>query len=96
MRRGAEGPGRKFRRASICVPKLEKAQPLIAAHVAGRVTGSDVAPNIVTGTGSNLKRRRHNALCSIVVDGVVVEGVQPIRNAVFTHFGPCLCRKGWA
>jgi len=31
-------------------------------------------------------RRRHNALCSIVVDGVVVEGVQPIRNAVFTHF----------
>ena len=31
-------------------------------------------------------RRRHNALCSIIVDGVVVEGVQPIRNAVFTHF----------
>jgi len=31
-------------------------------------------------------RRRHNALCSIVVDGVVVDDVQPIRNAVFTHF----------
>lgn len=31
-------------------------------------------------------RRRHNALCSISVDGVVVEGVQPIRTAVYTHF----------
>jgi len=32
------------------------------------------------------RRRRHNALASILVDDVVVEGVQPIRNAVFTHF----------
>jgi len=31
-------------------------------------------------------RRRHNALSSIVVDDVVVEGVQPICNAVFSHF----------
>jgi len=31
-------------------------------------------------------RRRHNSLCSIVVDGVLVEGVQPIREAVFKHF----------
>jgi hypothetical protein len=31
-------------------------------------------------------RRRHNTLCSILVDGVVVEGVQPIRNAVYSHF----------
>jgi len=27
-------------------------------------------------------RRRHNALCSILVDSVVVEGVQPIHNVV--------------
>ncbi|XP_024636355.1 uncharacterized protein [Medicago truncatula] len=32
------------------------------------------------------RRRRHNALSSILVDDVVVEGVEPIRNAVFTHF----------
>lgn len=32
------------------------------------------------------RRRRHNAFYSILVDDVVVEGVQPICNAVFTHF----------
>ncbi|XP_024642310.1 uncharacterized protein [Medicago truncatula] len=31
-------------------------------------------------------RRRHNALCSISVDGAVVEDVQPIRNVVYAHF----------
>jgi hypothetical protein len=31
-------------------------------------------------------RRRRNALTSILVDGQWVEGVQPIRQAVFTHF----------
>jgi len=31
-------------------------------------------------------RRRHNVLCSILVDNVMVEGVQPIRNAVFSYF----------
>ncbi|GAU48899.1 hypothetical protein TSUD_98900 [Trifolium subterraneum] len=31
-------------------------------------------------------RRRRNAISSIVVDGVRVEGVQPIRQAVFSHF----------
>nr|ABD32615.1 RNA-directed DNA polymerase, putative [Medicago truncatula] len=31
-------------------------------------------------------RRRHNAPCSIFVNGAVVEGVQPIRNAVYAHF----------
>lgn len=31
-------------------------------------------------------RRRHNSLCTILVDGVVVEGVHPIREAVFRHF----------
>ncbi|XP_024640624.1 uncharacterized protein [Medicago truncatula] len=31
-------------------------------------------------------RRRLNSLSSILVDGVVVEGVQPFRQAVFTHF----------
>ena len=30
--------------------------------------------------------RHHNSLCSIVVDGLLVEGVQPIREAVFNHF----------
>ena len=29
-------------------------------------------------------RRRHNALCSILVDGVLVEGVQLIHNVVFS------------
>lgn len=31
-------------------------------------------------------RRRHNTLCSILVEGVRIEGVEPIRQAVFTHF----------
>jgi len=31
-------------------------------------------------------QRRHNTLCSIMVDGVMIEGVEPIRQAVFTHF----------
>jgi len=31
-------------------------------------------------------RRRRNSLVSIVENGVVVEGVQPIRNVVFQHF----------
>jgi len=31
-------------------------------------------------------RRRRNAIVSFVENGNVVEGVQPIRNAVFTHF----------
>jgi hypothetical protein len=31
-------------------------------------------------------RRRRNALSSIMVDGVRVEGVQPIRQAIFSHF----------
>jgi len=31
-------------------------------------------------------RRRRNSLCSIVVDGVLVEGVQPVRNVVCSHF----------
>lgn len=31
-------------------------------------------------------RRRMNSLSSILVDGVMVEGVQPVRQAVFTHF----------
>jgi len=31
-------------------------------------------------------RRRHNSLCSIVVDGLLVEGVQPVREAIFNHF----------
>ncbi|MCI21173.1 cysteine-rich receptor-like protein kinase, partial [Trifolium medium] len=31
-------------------------------------------------------RRRGNAISSIQVDGVTLEGVQPIRQAVFSHF----------
>jgi hypothetical protein len=31
-------------------------------------------------------RRHRNSLCSIVVDGVSVEGVQPVRNVVCSHF----------
>ena len=31
-------------------------------------------------------RRRRNTLCSILVDGVLVEGVHPIREAVFENF----------
>ena len=30
--------------------------------------------------------RRHNAICSILVDGVRIEWVHPVRHAVFTHF----------
>ena len=33
-----------------------------------------------------LGRRCSNTLVSIVVDGAVVEGVQPVRRAVFDHF----------
>ncbi|XP_024636429.1 uncharacterized protein [Medicago truncatula] len=33
-----------------------------------------------------LGRLRRNALVSIMVDGAVVEGVQPIRQAMFSHF----------
>jgi hypothetical protein len=31
-------------------------------------------------------RRRSNSIVSLMVDGSLVEGVQPIRHAVFTHF----------
>jgi hypothetical protein len=31
-------------------------------------------------------RRRHNSLSSIMVNGEVVEGVNPVRQAVFMHF----------
>ena len=31
-------------------------------------------------------RRRRNAICSILVDGVRIDGVHPVRQAVFTHF----------
>jgi len=31
-------------------------------------------------------RRRHNTICSILVDGVRIEGVEPVRHAIFTHF----------
>ena len=31
-------------------------------------------------------RRRLNSLSSILVNGAVVEGVQPVRQAVYTHF----------
>jgi len=31
-------------------------------------------------------RRRRNSLSSITVNGTMVEGVQPVRQAVFTHF----------
>ena len=31
-------------------------------------------------------RRRRNALSSVLVDGVEIEGVQPVRHTVFTHF----------
>lgn len=33
-----------------------------------------------------LGRRRRNQLQSIVVDGAVVEGVHPVRQAIFSHF----------
>ena len=36
-------------------------------------------------------RRRHNTLCSIRVNGAVVEGVQPVRQAVFDHFHKHFC-----
>jgi len=31
-------------------------------------------------------RRRHNALCPVLVDGVMIEGLEPVRHAIFTHF----------
>jgi hypothetical protein len=31
-------------------------------------------------------RRRRNSIAALMVNGILVEGVQPIRNAVFTHF----------
>ena len=31
-------------------------------------------------------RRRHNSLTSILVNGEVVEGVNPVRQAAFSHF----------
>jgi len=31
-------------------------------------------------------RRRRNSIVSFVEDGNIVEGVHPIRNAVFSHF----------
>jgi hypothetical protein len=31
-------------------------------------------------------RRRHNALSSVLVDGVEIEGVQPVRHVVYSHF----------
>ncbi|MCI33673.1 endonuclease/exonuclease/phosphatase family protein, partial [Trifolium medium] len=33
-----------------------------------------------------MSRRRRNALSLIMVDGQRVEGVQPVRQAVFSHF----------
>jgi len=33
-----------------------------------------------------VRRRRKNAIVSLMVNGTLVEGVQPIRNAVFSHF----------
>lgn len=31
-------------------------------------------------------RRRRNSIGSFVENGIIVEGVQPIRHSVFTHF----------
>ena len=31
-------------------------------------------------------RRRHNTICSVLVDGVRIEGVHPVRHAIYTHF----------
>jgi hypothetical protein len=31
-------------------------------------------------------RRRRNAIVSLMVNGILVEGVEPIRDAVFSHF----------
>jgi len=31
-------------------------------------------------------RRRRNAISSVLVDGVRIEGLHPVRNAIFTHF----------
>jgi len=36
-------------------------------------------------------QRRHNTLCSICVNGVMVEGVQHVRQAVFDHFHKHFC-----
>lgn len=36
---------------------------------------------------STMSSRRHrNAFCSVLVDGVLIEGIQPVRHAVYTHF----------
>ena len=44
-------------------------------------------------------RRRRNSIVSLLVNGTLVEGVQPIRNAVYSHFkdhfaAPCISRLG--
>jgi hypothetical protein len=44
-------------------------------------------------------RRRRNSIISLLVNGNLVEGVQPIRNAVYTHFkdhfaAPSMIRPG--
>lgn len=31
-------------------------------------------------------RRRQNSIVSLLVNGTLMEGIQPIRNAVFSHF----------
>ena len=41
-----------------------------------------------------LGRRRQNHLHSIVVDGAIVEGVYPVRQAVFSHFANHFKRRG--
>jgi len=38
-------------------------------------------------------RRRHNAICSILVDGVRIEGVHPVRQAVFTLLSILGCKR---
>lgn len=41
-----------------------------------------------------LGHRRHNHLHSIIVDGAEVEGVHPVRHAVFSHFANYFKRGG--
>jgi len=46
-----------------------------------------------------VRRRRRNAIVSLMANGTLVEGVQPIRNAVFSHFkhhfeAPMVSRPG--
>jgi len=31
-------------------------------------------------------RRRFNTICSVLFEEVRIEGVEPVRNAIFTHF----------